>query len=740
LVLPGPMTFVVRPLKISAPGEAFAAPAKIEIDARIPAVKRRFDRFRDACPEALQAFGVRFPLQLSPVRCLYSMAPGESARLEFCVFNASRKHFGAKGEIARAIGWRLHLESSQVGAAHVELVEPTTAGQSLSEGIEGAIPRLGDGQRQTISGTLRLSADAPVYEAVRLRASLRLGRIQSPDDLVDIHLRDFVVRVAQRYVPDRSAQALLVVHNRTTREELDAWQVVAASLGLRVAVWDVALEGHCDFDADVAGGTLREQFAGKPIILLNDLFDTHEGPQHVHAMLAPDALLRHACSGGTTVVVGGQELPLHHSLIPAARARSALARPGTSRRQDLATLLTGSAVLEDALVLAFNEKKLFGLPNEADLLAIAGDVARSAEAAAPERRYVAIHDFDLALQGDGFVKQWSLGTVTLERTLDVAERGVAAVKSSDEELRDPERVLGVIAPLSFAIGLPGAARVAVLRGAADRVSPVASGQRGAATADDTTAPDAPVGFVAAESPRPFDWLRRTFAVDVARSVTTAMKRPRLAARGEGADPAFPELAQLRASLRDADAVDPRSLFGAVVIESIAVARCVAWGQISWWMFLPPLFVFFVWWRAMVIHLRVRSSTAAVFDAAFPDGPGEATARREVARERLKEARRCIMRSAWKIPRFVGSSITGESITAWLEERLEQAGLRLPTERSSLVLSAAERMALDDARNQQYRRAQRVVAAMAHDRASRSTTTTASAARFPLAAEAQPSIS
>jgi len=710
MVLPGPLTFLVRPVRVAAPGEAFAAAGKIVLDARIPAVKRSFERFAAACPEPLTQFAVRYPLQLSPMSCLHSMAPGESARLEFVVRNVSKKTFGEQGEIARSIGWTVRLAASQVGASQVQYEHRGADGESLETGIRGSIVCLHAGQETTIIGTLTVSADAPTYEEIRLRASLELGGISAPGILSPIHLRDFSVRVAERFTPDPTADVLLVVHNRTTREDLDAWRAVAADLGLKIAVWDVGLEGHLDIESELEGGSLAQQFSGKPIVVLDDSFDTGSGEQNAYALIEADDVLRHCVTGGSAVVVGSREMRLDWSLMPCERKPSE-PEPSADLDDDAVALVAkGLVPMGPAAVFVVHETKFFGIPAEHDLELAARKLTRAADMAVPGARHVATFSFEGEVEARGFPTRFRLGTVTLERTLDTSARGIVSLSAPEETMRSPERIASTLAPLALAVGLPPKRRLIALRRALEAEHPdptIADGDAGEGEGD--------THFAEVAERRPSYWLRRAFCADIARETIAAGRAPGLASRpDEGSDPAFPELAELAVLVRESEIVDPRSPLGSGLIEGMAVARASAWALVRWWMLLPPLLFFFVFARAMATHRRARSASDRLFDQVFPREAANADERRALARRLLRGATRSASR-AGQAPQFGVVGRSCEGILEWLVEPLADAGWKPPDE-GSLVVSDEDRKKKDDARSRQARRRAKVVSSIAKERA------------------------
>src|SRR5262249_9857314 len=129
----------------------------------------------------------------------------------------------------------------------------------------------------------------------------------------------------------RGCEVLLVVNHRTTREELDAWEALAAELGLGLEVWDLSLEGGLDLERE----GLCEALDGKTIVVLNNQVTTPRGEVDARVFVDKEQLHRGAAQGIHLAFVG-RKVNVSRLLLPTAGAAKtaeeprALARAGAA--------------------------------------------------------------------------------------------------------------------------------------------------------------------------------------------------------------------------------------------------------------------------------------------------------------------------------------------------------------------------------------------------------------------------
>lgn len=704
IILPGPFSFIVKPVQITAPAEAFTQEGNIQLAAMLPAVSRVFDEFGSTFDASFGRFAVRFPLQLSAIEALHSMAAGEQARWAFSLFNVSKRSFGEQGEVPRVVAWTLRLEDSEVSVSQVtfELTSHAGANSTVGGGLECQVERIEPGKPIELEGTVKLSEDARPYEAVRLLLALKLGRPSAPSSPSRIHLREFIIRVAERFRSCEHAEVVLVVHNRTRREELDAWKSVAAQMQVQCATWDVSLEGHLDLDRTVGSRLLSQHFEGKTLIVLNGGFDTPRGERHAYDLAEADALLQHAARGGSTVVLGSKKVRLDWALTPYERIDVDTKTPVASDldvahvREHTSQLSPGAGGASFPII----KSQWFGSPSAHELSEAANRVARLVDAAHPNRRHVVTHRHGSGeSQSRGLARAYNLGSVRLERTLDVGVRGTVYLALTEDALHDPERVVSNVAPLALTMGLSQSTRLQKLR----------------LLASTQPAPFTALDYLSKREAHVTSWLRHGIAYDLAAEQHEAIARPGFSATTA----ALPELERLglfataagtpdaviedtedeRVAVRRAVAID--SAEGVACVEALAVARAVAWGFVRWWMFFPPLLLLLLLFgKELALHRRVCRQSLAIAKQVF----GEQNAGAAIAAVREAAA---ALRKQTK----VGAGSSAHRIFAALSAPFEAAGLCPAAKSTSLVMSDDDHLAFDDVRKRQHKRRRGIVRAL-----------------------------
>ncbi|MFO0618640.1 MAG: hypothetical protein U0414_38970 [Polyangiaceae bacterium] len=646
--LDGQLGFHIAHHAPSGPSDPLASDAAIELGAWIPAANRTFGDFATRVPREQCAFKVTFPATLSRIEGAFSLAAGERARVAFRVQNVSKLALGADSTTRRVLSFWLRLHNSVIASERITFRDADGAEVSLDEGLRGTLDRLGPGAERVVEGTLEFASSATSYEAARLWVTLGLGRLQLVEDARDVQVQELVVRVAERYRPNSRAAALLVVENRTTRQELDGWRAAAAALGVEIATWDLSLEGHLDLGANVAGGALAAQFAGKAILILDAPYDTRAGERRAHAALDPADARAFAERGGALALIGAPE-----SAVSGATALPISSDPLAEHAGlDGAIEIVSGLPAWGGARFVIETRHVFFASTEADLQRRAERLARTLDRTLPGRRHVVVHRFSGDVLDPGLIKRTRLGLIDVHRTLDLPARPSSRVAAADADVHDGPLVESRIGPLALAFHLPLAERLAVLRTKLPRSVPLLLA---AAEGPSRDAGDDPPDAIAASVDRPVHepfgylpmdsrdeapaeaWLRWSVASDLVSEIGAWIARPRVVAAGgdESRDDALPALSAVAAlDLTGTAAIDPHSPLAAFILETVALVRAVAWNHVSTLEVIPPL----LWLRKRPrLYFRVRALADRLFERAFPGGDADAGARRSAAKRELSRA-------------------------------------------------------------------------------------------------------
>jgi len=440
--LPGQLEFRVRDFAPGGPDAPLAVTETLNIRAWLPSVHRGFDDFCGDDVASLGRFVVRYPVRLSAIECLPSLAAGERGRVRFRVTNQSAKPLGRRA--GRALRVRLFAApDSELGDEAIAMTDADGAEVSLADGWERDIEQLDPGASVDVELAMRVRDGAPEYRHLAAHVALELGRLDDPESPAPVQYRAMNVRVARRYRPDVAANLLLVVNHRTTRAELAAWTAVADELGAVLNVWDISREGHLDLDRPLAdGGTLGGHLAGGLMVVLgNEIQPGADQRARAHDFLCPEQLLRVARLGLDVAFVG-RGPDLRDVLVPTG-ASAADRADDTGDLLDAIELRRDRGDSEHDLYVLVPERHRFWFrwwaePDPVVLASAARKLSVDLRSAHPDRRYIVAHDFDPEVESRVlWIKNWRVGALEVRRTLDAAAGALVVCEVDDQRLHDP---------------------------------------------------------------------------------------------------------------------------------------------------------------------------------------------------------------------------------------------------------------------------------------------------------------
>ncbi len=447
--LPDPLPFTLRDYTSTAESDALAEHEPIVIDARVPDVARSFQGFLVPELEKQRTLVVRFPVALSILEGLGSLANDEMTRVRFAIRNQSRQPLGSRSESRRRVRARLYLHESELDDRHVVLFDeeglPCVLG---GDGLVRELDRIDPGQDVVFDLALGVRADAPAYRALRLRLTLEVGRLEEPDALRVVQHRALEVRVAER-VGSRAFDWLLVTHQATTREEVDAWRALAERMGRTIALYDLSLHGDLGLDRAYEGGApLIERARGGLVIVLGYAMSTPTGPRAPTSFLTRELTHAMAVHRADLLVLGGE-----------GGLRDWMGYDGADRALDAYDRHDDTDALVDALARQRHEDEaaarglsraervpvheiVFGLetPSEERLAARAQAVAERLARRFPEREHEVVYELDPDTTPSWSpVRKRRLGWLrVLSRA--AGRSGSAHLAMSEAQLHDPSTI------------------------------------------------------------------------------------------------------------------------------------------------------------------------------------------------------------------------------------------------------------------------------------------------------------
>lgn len=419
--VPGELRFRIAEHTPSGPSDPLEVEESILQRAMLPSVRRDFERYQEGDAIEQGRFVIRYPLRLSPVASLKSLAAGEATRVRFSVTNQSRFALGAASECKRVVRVRVTTApDSELGDEHVVVIAD---GNELAPGTGWSheIAKLDAGDTRDLEISVRVRDDAPEYLRFAAHVTLELGDLEAPAQTRPIQLRGFDIRVARPFAVS-DADLLLVVNHRTTREEIEAWEQLGQRLAFDIAIWDLSRERHLDLWRPLADGiSLAEWFKDKAVVLLDNPIENPLGAPgdetYPHVFLADDQVAR-AATEGIDIALIGKGMPLKRLLVP-------------------------TSTPDETPIYRRYWLRWWAKPTEDWLEKVAAKKSQMLVEEKPTERHVVIYRFAPEIDGESaWVNKWRVGTLHVARTLDAAAGAVVHAEVDADELHEPSYVLG----------------------------------------------------------------------------------------------------------------------------------------------------------------------------------------------------------------------------------------------------------------------------------------------------------
>lgn len=452
----------------------FGAPLRQHERINPLAVQSRVERlFLNQHPRL--EFEVSFPSELGEVESLESLTPGRAARLRATLVNRSRQSLGAKSPQGRRLGVRIELDNQEM-APHVMLLDGRGNPIAWRTGYREEVELLEPDASVSSEVIVGILPSTPGYTKAALRVTLELGRREEPDVVRDCHCRPFPIRVAQAYAFDPAADLLLITNHGTTTDELAAWHRTAASLGLRLNVWDISLNDSLSLSAELEHGqNLLRDFHGKTVVLSNAPFSTAIGTRYGEQFVSQMDLIHAIASHSMRVLVLNDP---QHNLSHLFQERLIPTDGEPEYRYGSASALIRAKPLDDVDVLfdqvdelvrhghraarpdplrQTSEVDLFGIrsPHPSRLRRQAQRLQRRLQHAAPGRRVVVMYQLPSEMEaaereqrarqagsGGFFFTHVHQGTLTVMPTLGDHHPNLIVLQAPEAQIHDSEFVAG----------------------------------------------------------------------------------------------------------------------------------------------------------------------------------------------------------------------------------------------------------------------------------------------------------
>ena len=447
LLLDGTLRFDLRDVTAAQTGDRFKSTDVVNQRGTQKGVDRDYERFTQS-----RQYEVTFPIEITPITTSLTLLPGDTSKLFWKVKNVSNIDFGRLSDIKREIGTMLKLDPDVVSTSEFQFKDAKGGVVSLSEGFFTTISHLKAGQEMVIEGFVSLKPTAIPYTKVGLKSDVTLGKIDKPEETRPIQYRDVVINVGRVFKKTAGSKILIITNNQTTKEELDAWMEVVASLGMVADVWDSNYEGFLEFHRllSYTNKTLAQDFPVGTVVMLNNDRPLKSRPGFMvqaDAMIPKRDLLKAAAGAKINFYMVGKTKQHNDDIIsfflmPSGGEQVAETTSMSKLVKDVKDKVgpTGSGRVGD---LHLTETWVIREPSREYMEKKARELEKKLQRQFPDRRFFVVHQ----LNGERTENNWVLdkyksGRIEVFQTLPETETSITALAVDNKTMHQPGFVKG----------------------------------------------------------------------------------------------------------------------------------------------------------------------------------------------------------------------------------------------------------------------------------------------------------
>ena len=369
--------------------------------AEMNEVKRPFTQFSN--PRSIE---ITYPIEIEPIVTSRAIAPGESATVVFRIKNISTKDFGSSSEIKRQINLFIRKTNGDLDTQNFEFKDSLGNPWDMQKGILKAIDHLKAGESAIVEGNLHIKDNAEAFTQAEFGVRLDLTTPAGATKVTSIQDRSTSFSVSKVYRKDPSANVLLIINQSITKKQIAAYETMITDLGLKPVVWDISFYGEMALNKILQGGTsLKSDFAGMNIVILNNEFETNSGAVSATQLFSHTELAQAAAKDRIgTLIIGGNQTIISQSM-------------------ELATT-------DEIPEINITKWKLWGKPNNNQLELIAQNKFKKISLLDPEGKYIIVHQFnpEVIKSGPlGIGKVWNLGSLQIYSSLGLQDAPVVSL-------------------------------------------------------------------------------------------------------------------------------------------------------------------------------------------------------------------------------------------------------------------------------------------------------------------------
>ena len=442
-------------------------------------IGREFANFSNRAERQIR---VQYPIEITPLQSLTSVAPGEAMRVLFKVKNISKQTLGSGFSLNGNRYARtdfVRVGGSTARQSFVMSEESDRGGVSPEHGISRLLDGLAPGEEIIVETFIGVRGDAEPYTKVDIQPELFLESILNPNEINRIQYEPYRLNVAEAFKYTPGANVLLISNATLDSKVLDGLRAVARVKQLKMNVWDFSRHGFFNFSHRVIDyGPIFELYRGGTVIILGNPVDIPDGKKvAAHRMLRSDDVIQAARHYGVKIVVVD---PSKDSELTVQRLTEPL--PVDAPNSDVIKVKTYSSFKEyiEGLKTAIHrvqedsgdESAFLGTsrlevhhtpwwpgtgPRPEALHAAGLRILKSTDSYLPESQPYGDTRFNQEPTRAGrkflFWPTWNLGTVDLLRSVDDSKTSVVAVKITAQDLENPKFVLGEKFSTAFDLAL-----------------------------------------------------------------------------------------------------------------------------------------------------------------------------------------------------------------------------------------------------------------------------------------------
>ncbi len=277
---------------------------------------------------------VQFPIQLSDITALNSLAPGESTRVRYTITNIGDETFDDR-LLHRSVRMGTRLLSGDVDQNQILFFDIEGLPHDLlTQEYFTAIRNLAPGESRVIESRIgvRYHSDVIAYQSLTFGVDLHAQHPKSSaakEKYRCIDYRKETIRVSEKYCREEGSRFLLIANRKTDVKDIEKWTQLADYFGSGLDVWDVSYYGFLDLVRQIdQDKSMLQQWRGMTIIIPNNYYFTAAGRKTAFDQLAKSQFLKSAADFDICFYIvgdaktGGAEM-LENSLIPISDEKTA---------------------------------------------------------------------------------------------------------------------------------------------------------------------------------------------------------------------------------------------------------------------------------------------------------------------------------------------------------------------------------------------------------------------------------